>query len=279
MNTMNRKGNVSWRYSVCNELFEGWPLGKVASFVAEVGYEGIELAPFTLCNLVTDLSAADRNKIRRDVEGAGRKVAGLHWLLAKTPFRLNAPDPEERERAASYLLDLIDFCGDVGGDILVFGSPAQRDPVDGFPVEEAYKSTVEVMRRCGERSSERGATFCIEPLGTPFVTWVDDAARMVQEVDHPGFRMMVDCKSMAGDARWPVSDQLRHAALWFKHVHVNDPNLLGPGMGDLDFEPILATLRDLEYSGWLSVEVFDFALGPERIARASLASLQAAEKG
>jgi sugar phosphate isomerase/epimerase len=278
MRTGEMSRGVSWRYALCNEMFEGWSLDKVAAAAAEIGYQGIELAPFTLAPLVTDLSPADRVRIRRDVEGAGLEVAGLHWLLAKTPFRLNVPDPEERERAAQYLLALTDFCSDVGGDILVFGSPDQRDPRDGFAPGEAYKSTAEVMRRCGERASAQGVTFCIEPLGTSFVTWVDDAVRMVQEVDHPGFRMMVDCKSMAQDVtRWPVGDQIRAAAPWFKHVHVNDPNMLGPGMGDMDFEPILATLHDLEYAGWVSVEVFRYELGPERIARESLANLRGAE--
>jgi sugar phosphate isomerase/epimerase len=267
---------VNWRYSLCNEMFEGWPLTDIARTAAEIGYQGIELAPYTFAPLVTDLSAADRLKIRQDVESAGLEVAGLHWLLARTPFRLNVPDAEERERAAVYLLELIDFCADVGGDILVFGSPQQRDPVEGFSMAEAWASTVAIMRRCGERAGERDVTFCIEPLGTPFVTWVDDAMRMVQEVDHPGFRMMVDCKSMGQDARWPPSEQLRHATPWFKHVHVNDPNRLGPGMGELDFVPILATLRDLEYSGWVSLEAFEFPGGPKQIARESMANLLAA---
>jgi sugar phosphate isomerase/epimerase len=149
--------------------------------------------------------------------------------------------------------------------------------VEGFPVDQAWKSTVEVMRRCGERASQRGVTFCIEPLGTDFITWVDDAAKLVREVEQPGFRMMVDCKSMAQDGRWPVSEQLRHVWPLFKHVHVNDPNLLGPGMGALEFEPILGTLQELGYGGWVSVEVFEFDLGAERIARESLANLRAAE--
>lgn len=270
---------VPWRYALCNEMFEGWPLDRIAATAAKIGYQGIELAPFTLAPLVTDLSAADRKKIKGDVERAGVQVAGLHWLLAKTPFRLNTPDPDARRRAAQYLLDLIDFCADVGGEILVFGSPAQRDPADGFPFEEAWQHTVEVMRRCGERAHERGVTFCLEPLGTPFVTWVDDVVKMVREVDHPGFRMMVDCKSMAQDKRWPIHEQLRYAWSLFKHVHVNDPNLLGPGMGELDFKPILATLRELGFSGWLSVEVFQFDLGPERIARESLENLHKALHG
>ena len=115
-------------YAICNELFEDWPLDKTAAFVAELGYQGLELAPFTLCNLVTDLSAADRRRIRRTVESAGLSVVGLHWLLAQTEgFQLNDSDPDVRARTAQYLLDLIDCCAELGGEVLIFGSPQQRD--------------------------------------------------------------------------------------------------------------------------------------------------------
>ena len=271
------QADVKWKYSLCNEMFENWALSKIAATAADLGYQGIELAPYTLAPLVTDLSAEDRKRIRQDVEGAGMKVSGLHWILAKTPFQLNAPDRERREAASKYLLDLIDFCADVGGEILVFGSPQQRDPMEGWSAEDAWKWPVEAMRRCGERAAQRGVFFCLEPLiGTKLLTGVDVVAKMVREVDHPGLRMMVDTKSMGSDTRWSVADQLK--AVWplFKHVHVNDPNLLGPGMGDLDFRPIVATLRDLGYDRWLSLEVFKFELGSENIARQSLANLKAA---
>jgi len=268
--------DVNWHWSLCNEMFEGWALADIARLAAEIGYQGVELAPYTFAPLVTDLSAADRARIRKDVEDTGLEVSGLHWLLARTPFRLNTPDADERGRAAEYLLAVIDFCADVGGDILVFGSPAQRDPVDGFPKDEAWAWMVQAMRRCGERAEERGVTFCIEPLGTPFITWVDDALRLVQEVDRAGFRMMVDCKSMGSDVRWPPAEQIRSVYPWFKHVHVNDPNLLGPGMGELDFSPIVAALCELGYDGWVSLEAFRFPSGPERLARESMANLMAA---
>jgi len=258
-------------------MYEGWSLAKIAASAAAIGYQGVELAPYTLAPLVTDLTTADRKRIRQDVEDAGLKVSGMHWLLAKTPFHLNTPDRARREATSKYLLDLIDFCADVGGEALVFGSPPQRDPLEGWSMEEAWKWTVEAMRRCGERAAERGVFFCIEPLmGSKLLTSVDLVAKMVREVDHPGLRMMVDCKSMGADTRWPVAEQLK--AVWplFKHVHVNDPNQLGPGMGDLDFRPILATLADLGYDRWLSLEAFKFEMGIENLARQSLENLKAA---
>jgi sugar phosphate isomerase/epimerase len=267
---------VNWKYSICNEMFEEWPLAKVAETAAALGYQGVELAPFTLAPLITDLDAAQRRQIRRDVEGAGLEISAVHWLLAQTDFRLNVPDIAERQAAADYLVALVDFAADVGGDNLIFGSPGQRDPQDGFSDADAWAWMVEAMRRVGDRAAERGVTFCIESLGTKFITWVDDSARLVREVDSPGFKMMVDCKSMAQDDRWSVADQIK--AVWplFRHVHVNDPNALGPGMGDLAFAPIMGALRDLGYDNWVSLEVFKFDLGPERIARESMANVKAA---
>ena len=265
-------------YAICNELFEGWPLAKTAAFAAELGYRGLELAPFTFCDLVTDLSLAQRRQMRRAVEDAGLSVVGLHWLLAQTQgLQLNDPDPQVRARTAQYLLALIDCCADLGGEVLIFGSPQQRDVPRGRAAAEAWKTSAEIMRRCGERAQEQGVLFCIEPLSrneTNFIVNVDEAAELVRQVDHPAFRMMVDVKAMSHAPR-SIPEQINAAHPLFRHVHLNDPNLRGPGMGDLDFRPILQTLNDLGYARWLSVEVFDFSPGAERTARESLAYLNA----
>ena len=274
---MTQGSEVGWRYALCNEMFEGWSLRKIAETGVELGYPGMELAPYTLGSRVTEFSPAQRAQMRRDVENAGMQIMGLHWLLAETPFQLNSPDGDLREATALYLLDLIDFCVDLGGEVLTFGSPQQREPIGGYPEDEAWKWTVEVMRRCGQRSQERGVVFCIEPLmGNKLVAGVEEAARLVSNVDHPGFQMMLDCRSMGKDDRWSVADQIKSVWPLFKHVHVNDPNSQGPGMGDLDFVPIMRTLKELGFDGWLSLEAGDLALGPERISRESMANMKAA---
>lgn len=265
------------RFAICNELFEGWPLYEIAAFVADLGYQGLELSPFTFCEHVTELSAADRRQIRQTLESTGLEVVGLHWLLAKTAgFQLNDADAHVRERTAQYLLDLIDCCADLGGEVLTFGSPQQRDVPASRAEEEAWKSTLEIMHRCGVRAQERGVIFCVEPLSskeTNFIVNVDEAAEMVRQVGHPGLQMMVDTKAMSHDPR-PIPEQIQRVHPLFQHVHANDPNLRGPGMGELDFQPVLRTLRTLNYARWISVEVFDFTPGAERTARESLSYLE-----
>ncbi len=270
----------AWRYAICNELFEGWSLQRVAQFCRELGYAGLELAPYTLTSSVYELGPAERAAIRREIESEGLTVAGLHWLLARTEgLGLNAADAETRERTVAYLLAEIDLCADLGGDALVLGSPAQRSPGPGVSQEQAWSYTAEAMRRCGERALERGVAFCIEALPPPecdFITTVDEAARLVREVNHPGFSMMVDVKAMSYAAQ-PLDHQILSVGELIRHVHVNDPNLLGPGMGAVDVGPVLAALAEISYAGWVSVEAFDASYGIKAIARESIANLRRAE--
>ncbi len=280
--TVTAHDGAAWRYAICNELFAPLGAGEVAAAVAALGYQGLELAPYTLAARVTDLTPADRAQIRAQVEAQGPVIVGLHWLLAHTEgLYLNDPEPTVRERTLRYLLAEVDLCADLGGEVLVFGSPAQRNPRPGFSMADAWAWTVEAMYRCGERAAQHGVTFCIEPLPTyecAFITSVDEAAELVNCVGNPGFRMMVDAKAMSYDER-PVAEQIRLVAPLMRHMHVNDPNLAGPGMGNLDFRPILNVLRELRYQGWLSVEALDHNTDIHRIARESIANLRRLSPG
>src|SRR5262245_278192 len=111
------------RYAICNETFEGWEYERVCDFVAGLGYQGLELAPFTLAHRITDVSPERRRLLRRQAEACGVQIIGLHWLLAKTEgLHLTSPDEATRRRTADYLVELARCCRDLGGDLMVFGS-------------------------------------------------------------------------------------------------------------------------------------------------------------
>ena len=75
------------RYAICNETFENWEHARICKKVAELGYQGLELAPFTLAPRITDLTGAQRQTLRRQAEDNGLHIIGLHWLLAKTSMQ------------------------------------------------------------------------------------------------------------------------------------------------------------------------------------------------
>ncbi|HID06083.1 MAG TPA: sugar phosphate isomerase/epimerase [Armatimonadetes bacterium] len=265
------------RFAICNEMFEGWDITRVLQFTAELGYDGVEIAPFTIADDVRHVSAAQRNAIRRVAEDVGIEIVGLHWLLVKPEgLHIHHTDESIRQRTEDYLRALVHFCGDLGGRIMVFGSPKQRNVLEGQSFDEAWEGAVRTFRNVMDDAEQNDVTICIEALSpreTNFINTVSDGIKLVQAVNHPNFRIMVDVKAMLSESR-PIPEIVREAAPYLRHVHANDANLLGPGMGETDFRPLAQVLREINYDGYVSVEVFDFSPGPERIARESIRYLR-----
>lgn len=265
------------RFAMCNEFCEGWDFSSTCRLAAETGYEGIEIAPFTLSESVEDLSPDERAKLRQIAVEQGLEVVGLHWLLVKPEgLYINHPDRAVRERTAAYLKAEIDFCADLGGGVMVVGSPKQRNVLESDTYDATWDRTVDVFKALAPHAASQGICLCIEPLTgaeTNFVNTARAARQLVEAVDHPGFRMMLDVKAMCGDVE-PIPDIIRKSAPYLKHFHANDANMGGPGSGDTDFRPIAAVLAEIGYDGFVSVEVFDFSPGPERIAQESLRYLK-----
>lgn len=265
------------KFAICQELFEGWDWARQCRFIAEVGYTGIELAPFTLAPRITDVSAARRQELRRIAADHGLVICGLHWLLAKTAgLHLTTFDADMRRATAAYLVELGRACADLGGDIMVFGSPAQRSLERGMSQQQAYEHAAEVFRAAMPALADCGVTICMEPLTpqeTDFVNSCADAVRLIELVGHPNFQLHQDVKAMLAEPT-PIPELIAKYAAVTRHFHVNDRNLLGPGMGPTDYRPIFRALLDARYAGWVSVEVFDYRPGAEHIARASLQYMQ-----
>ncbi len=266
------------RFAVCNELFEGWPLERVLQYCAGVGYDGVEVAPFTLAEDIRQLPASRVRELRRAADGAGIAIVGLHWLL-KSPagLTINGPDAAARETTRDFMFALIRLCRELGGQILVFGSPAQRSVQPGDTYEAAWARSVEMFKACGAEAESRGATIALEPLTTKdtnFLVTAKETVRLIKEVDCPAVRLHLDVKAMVGGERKSPDWVIQEFKDYLVHFHANDANLRGPGFGDTDFVPIAKALREVGYDGYVSVEVFDFKPDPETIATRSLAYLR-----
>ena len=264
---------MSFRYAICNETFQDWPHARACEVAAATGYTGLELAPFTLAPLITDVSAERCRELRRVAESFGLTIIGLHWLLAKTEgFMLTSPDATVRKKTGLYLADLARACRDFGGDILVLGSPLQRRIPPGATRAQAEDFALDAIGHCLPELERQQVYLCLEPLApteTDFLQTAAEGKAMLDRIAHPFVKLLLDVKAMSSEAE-PVPAVIRQFAPWMQHFHANDANRRGPGFGDTDFVPIFQALKDVTYGGWVSVEVFDYTPDPETIARESL---------
>ena len=273
------------RTAICNELFfepasvgdDPWPWRRQCEYAAQVGYDGLEVAPHTLGPDPLSLPAAERDTMRRVASDCGVEIVGVHWLLAHTTgLHLTSADEGTRRRTGEYLAGLADLCGDLGGRVMVLGSPQQRNLEPGVSAEQAMTNAADTIGGAVPRMVERGVTLCLEPLSpaeTDFMNTCADGRKLIERVGSPAVRLHQDVKAMASEPT-PVPQLIAEFADVTEHFHANDPNLRGPGMGDVDFAPIAAALSASGYDGFVSVEVFDYEPGVDRTARESLGCLR-----
>ena len=265
------------RFAICNEIFRGWKLEDIFGYIHRLGYDGVEIAPFTIADSVTEVSAGQRQAIREAAERHQIQIAGIHWVLVKPEgLYMNHPDAKIREKTAVYFRELVDFCADLGGKVMVVGSPKQRNLMPGVAAEQAAEWAAETFRASVKQAEQRGVTICFEPLApaeTNFINSAEEALRFVARVPSPAFKIILDVKAMCTETK-PIPTIIRNSWPNFAHFHANDKNLKGPGFGEVDFIPIAAALKEVGYNGYASVEVFNFDEGPEVIASKSLEHLK-----
>ncbi len=251
------------------------------AFAKKVGYDAIEIAPFTIANDVMEISVQTRKEIRQTAEKIGIEISGIHWVLVQTEgFHLTHPDVAVRERTSKYFSELVDFCADIGGEIIVVGSPKQRDLMQGVSQEQAWDFATEIFREPVMRAEHRAVTICFEPLApteTNFINTAVEAIRFTQQLNTPHFKIILDVKAMCSETSGgalALPQIIRESWPHFAYFHANDKNLKGPGFGEVDFKPIAAALREVGYKGFISVEVFNFEEGAGVIATKSFEYLK-----
>ncbi len=253
------------KFAICNEIFHSenkdyWTITRQFETAAEIGFQGLEIAPFTLADHVSKITDEQKDEIRQASRDTGVEVAGIHWLLVGPDgMHSTSSDAQVRERTALYMEDLVRFGIEIGGSMMVVGSPKQRDVREGVRYEQAWVWFREAMARCGEVGAEADFKTCIEPLavetGNNFLLRAHEALRMVNEINMPSVGIILDTYSGIKEER-DLPASIRGVADVLYHYHCNDDSGYAPGIGSTDFVPVMSALLDIEYQRFASIEVF-----------------------
>lgn len=273
------------KLATCNEPWKGQaPIEKVFEIASGLGYDGVEIAPFVLADHVDEISAARRKEIVKAAADNGVEIVGLHWLFVSPKgLHLTTPDDSVRANTAEFLKSLANFCGDLGGTVMILGSPNQRNIEPPNTFEEGWKRAKDVLASCGDTLADRGVTLCIEALApkeTNFIQTLDESTKMADEIGHPNIDVMIDIKAMATMPDGIVGTIERFGGR-AKHFHANHPSGMGIGMplkpehGEpVDYAAVFQALRDSGFNRWVSCEPFNYEPDPTTVAEAAIKVLE-----
>ena len=268
---------MRFRHAICNEAFDKWDFAEACRVMKKLGYEGIEIAPFTLAEDPVDVGAERRRELKDIMASEGLQFAGLHWLMV-SPKGLHVATSDEsiRQRGWQHIRNLIDLCSDLGPNgVMVFGSPKQRCSDEKTSVEEATRNYVDGLASVASQAEQRGVTILIEALPveqTDVVLTLDEAVEHVKQIGSPAIQTMFDSHNAINEVE-SHADLIEKHFQWIRHVHVNELDGRHPGTGNYDFVSMFRRLAKLNYQGWISMEAFDFTPGAEKLAGESIEHL------
>lgn len=267
------------RHAICNEIYQGWDFAESCRSMRKFGYEGIEIAPFTLSDDPASISAEARREHAKIIREEGLTFAGLHWLMvAPKGLHVTTPDKTLRDRSWRHIHDLVSLCADLGPrGVMVFGSPAQRATTGGLSAKEATKHYRDLLAWVAPYAEQRDVRILVEALPKDqcdVVETLEEAVSIVKSVNSPAIRTMFDTHNAVLEER-PHAELVEEFYPYIEHIHVNEMDGGHPGTADYDFKPVLAVLAARNYTGFVSLEAFDFKPGAEKIAKESIDYLNA----
>jgi len=273
---------MKMKYSVCNEMFGDMALKDAARIIKAAGYTGIEFAPYTIFGDFSPGSFKEGIRATREVlDGAGLTFVGFHWLLAKPDgLHLASPDRAVRSRTVEHLARLVDAAGELGGGVLVFGSPRQRGSLPGVGKDAAEEAFTAALRKVAPRAEAAACAILVESLSpeqTDVVNSLAEAVRLADSVGSPAVSSMFDFHNVSSESEsWDTLLERYYGHI--RHVHANETDGRAPGTGKSDYLPAFRTLIGHRYKGWVSVEIFETPPDPARILSDSMALFDTLEK-
>jgi sugar phosphate isomerase/epimerase len=237
-----------FRYSYDSLVYFGEPVDQSIIRLARLGYDAIEL--------VGEPDKYDTKEINKLVESHNIKVSSICSIFT-AERDLASPDSKARTRAIDYVKQVADLAAAVACPTIIIAPTACMKMTPWKDPAEERKWAIESIRAGGEYAGSIGVSFVIEAWNryeSYFVNRLEQGVEIVREVGLSNGGVMGDTFHMNIEER-DMADAYRKAGKHLKHVHLADSDRAAPGQGHIDFLPILQTLKEMDYTGYLAFEL------------------------
>ncbi|UUZ81199.1 sugar phosphate isomerase/epimerase [Paenibacillus sp. P26] len=263
-----------------NEHYRLYPLTYFLDAMVELGIGSIELWAGAPHLYIEDLNLQQVRVIRKQIESRGLKLICYTPEQCIYPFNIAAKENYIREKSLQYFLKSLDAAAELGTDLF------QTVPGWGYfdePAEEAWKRSREALAIMARRAAELGITVTLEPLerrGTNLITDLPSLQRMLQEVDSPHLKAIVDTCPMeaAGET---FDDYFTALGEDVRHIHFVDSLHCAWGDGNFPLEQYLEEIGRHRYQGYLTIEICarKYFTDPTPAVKQSVKRIQQAIRG
>lgn len=218
-----------------------------------LGFEAVELftgsADALEENLLADLLEKYELKLAAVGTGAGKVLHGL---------TLTDPDPEVRQKAFSFISDMISFGAKFGAPAII-GS-MQGNVLPNGNREQTIALLAEGLSILQKRASESGVFLIYEPLNryeTNLLNTLESAVDFLGQNNLKNTKLLADLFHMNIEED-NLAQSIRDFGKYIGHVHFADSNRRPMGFGHTDMVPIAGVLKEIGYSGYVSAEAFPY---------------------
>lgn len=263
--------------------FAHHPWETALRLIAEIGYESVALTLDHHClNPFAPDVREERNRLRRALAELRLGCVietGARYLLdprRKHEPTLVSPDPEARDRRIDFLNHAIDTASDVGAEAVSLWAGVVHD---GASDDVAFERLCAGLSRVLEHAERRQVRIAFEPEPGMLIERMDQFARLVERVGSPLLGLTIDIGHVHCVDRMTIPDCLRTWRDQVWNIHIEDMcrgvhEHLMFGAGEIDFPPVLAALREIDYSGGVHVELSRHSHVAPEVARESYAFLK-----
>ena len=216
---------------------------------AELGFDAVEV-------FSPGSGSFDAGELRSLLDDNGLELAalgtGAGWVIHRRS--LTSADASERAQAIDFVRSIVDAAGEFGA-MGIIGSMQGRFG-DGTDKPTALGYLSEALETLGEHASQYNVPLIYEPLNryeTNLVNTVAEGVALLESLSTNNVRLLADLFHMNIEEA-SIADALRAGGDHIGHIHFVDSNRRAAGYGHMDYAPIVAALRDINYNGYLCAE-------------------------